>query len=174
MIITIGGLIASGKTTLAKKISAKFNFEHISAGKIMRDMAAERGMSVVEFSIYAQGNHEIDNEIDRLQKERAQKAQNCGVDGRISAFILKPDLGIWLKAPLATRVKRAMLRDNSKDEIEIIGREDSEKKRYSEIYGINLNNTEIYDLIIDTEKFGIGETTDIAIAAIETYIRNHN
>ncbi|RLI90672.1 MAG: cytidylate kinase, partial [Candidatus Altiarchaeales archaeon] len=39
MIITIGGSICSGKTTLARELAKRFNLKHISAGSIMREMA---------------------------------------------------------------------------------------------------------------------------------------
>ena len=47
MIITIGGLAGTGTTTAAKVLSEKLDVPFVSAGSIFRDMAKERGMSVL-------------------------------------------------------------------------------------------------------------------------------
>ena len=170
MIVTIGGSIASGKTTLAKKISEKFNLKHISAGIVMREMAKDRGMSLVEFSKYAEKHPEIDKEIDECQK-KLSKEGNCVVDGRLSAYFIKSDLKVWLTAPLEVRAKRAMSRDNFisiNEAIEKIKqRESSEKKRYKDFYKINLDDMKIYDLIINTEKWDIPGMKGIVSAAVK-------
>lgn len=168
MIITIGGSIGSGKTTLAGEISKRFNLEHISTGEIMRGMAKEKRMSLLEFSRYAESNPEIDREIDQRQKNLAK--DNCVVDGRLSAYFLPAELKVWLDAPLEVRVDRVAKRDNVSEKEarkEILEREQSEKKRYREIYDIDLDDMEIYDLIINNEKFSIKDTADIVSTAIK-------
>jgi len=168
MIITIGGSICSGKTTLARELAKKFNLRHISAGSIMREMAKKRGMSLLEFSRYAESNPEVDLEIDRRQKELA--SGNCVVDGRLSAYFLDSDLKIWLDAPLNVRAERLSERDKKSEEDakrSIIEREDSERKRYMEIYGINLRDISAYDLIINTAKFDIKTMTELVSIAIK-------
>jgi len=168
MIITIGGSVCSGKTTLARELAKKFNLKHISAGSIMREMAKKRGMSLLEFSRYAESNPEVDLEIDRRQKELA--TGNCVVDGRLSAHFLDSDLKIWLDAPLNVRVERLSERDKKSEEDakrSIIEREDSERKRYMEIYGINLRDISAYDLIINTAKFDIKTMTELVSIAIK-------
>ncbi|HDH41143.1 MAG TPA: cytidylate kinase [Candidatus Altiarchaeales archaeon] len=168
MIITIGGSVCSGKTTLARELAKKFNLKHISAGSIMREMAKKRGMSLLEFSRYAESNPEVDLEIDRRQKELA--TGNCVVDGRLSAHFLDSDLKIWLDAPLNVRVERLSERDKKSEEDakrSIIEREDSERRRYMEIYGINLGDISTYDLIINTAKFDIKTMTELVSIAIK-------
>ena len=58
MIITIGGLAGTGTTTAAELLSEKLEIPYISAGSVFRDMASENGMSVLEFSEFAEGNDE--------------------------------------------------------------------------------------------------------------------
>jgi len=168
MIITIGGSVCSGKTTLAKKLAEKFKLKHISAGLIMREMAKKRGISLQEFSKYAESNPEIDLEIDKKQREFA--SGNCVVDGRLSAHFLDSDLKVWLDAPLDIRAERLSERDKKPGgdaKKSIIEREDSERKRYMEIYGINLEDMSIYDIIINTAKFDIKTMTELVSIAIK-------
>ena len=71
MIITIGGTAGSGTTTAAKVLSEKLNIPFVSAGGIFREMAAERGMTPVEFGKFAENNTDIDKEIDNRQAKLA-------------------------------------------------------------------------------------------------------
>ena len=76
MIITIGGLAGTGTTTAAEILSKKLDIPYISAGSIFREMAKEKGMSVLEFSEFAEGNDDIDKEIDKRQAELAKSSKN--------------------------------------------------------------------------------------------------
>jgi len=176
MIITVGGMIGSGKSTLGKGIAKRFNIDYISIGDIMRRMAEEMNMTLNQFSEYAETHPEIDKKIDHLQKKMIKKAKNCVVDGRLSAyFATNPDLRIWLNAPLKVRAKRVASRDNIsvKDAIDrIIERERSERKRYKSIYNIDLDDLSIYDLVINTGIFDVDATINIASNAIENLNRN--
>ncbi len=168
MIITIGGSICSGKTTLARKLAEKFNMKHISAGRIMREMAKENGMSLLEFSKYVESNPDVDLEIDKKQKELAKG--NCVVDGRLSGHFLDSDLKIWLNAPPNVRAERLSERDKKSEGDAkkcIIEREDSERKMYMKLYGIDLKDMSVYDLIMNTAKFDIKNMTELVSIAIK-------
>jgi len=179
MIITLSGTIGSGKTTIAKEIS-KLNFTYISAGDIMRQMAKERNLPLLELSSLAEKNFEIDKEIDRIQKELAEnevkKGNNCVVDGRISWFIVKSDLKFFFDADIETRAKRVSERElcsyeDAKKEIE--RREMSEHKRFKEIYNIDINDLRNYDLCINTSKWDIEGVKAIVFTSIEN-LKNKN
>jgi cytidylate kinase len=167
MIITIGGSICSGKTTLAGELAKRFGLKHVSAGKIMREMAKERCMTLLEFSRYAESHPEVDRDIDKKQKELAKG--NCVVDGRLSAHFLDSDMKVWLDAPLEVRAERLSKRDkkSGKDaERNLIEREESEGGRYMKIYGIDLRDMRIYDLIINTARFDVKTMTELVSIAI--------
>jgi len=170
-IITISGQIGSGKSTLAKEIAKKFNLRYISAGEIMRSMANEKGMSLMEFSRFAELNSSVDKEIDRRQTEIA-KLGNCVVDGRISAHFLSPDLRIFLITPLKIRAKRIMERDKistiGKAIKEIREREESERKRYKKIYNIDFEDFDNYDIIINSANFTREKLVKIVSNIVET------
>jgi cytidylate kinase len=169
MIVTIGGPIGSGKTTVAKAIADKFGFTHISAGIVFREMANERGISLEEFSRLAEENHEFDRELDKRQKLLAKKAENAVIDGRLSGLIMDADLKVWLKAPLEVRAKRVCEREDKDYEEgleDVRNRGDSELKRYKEIYEIDLRDLKPYDIVINTELFNAEEVTSIVKKAI--------
>jgi len=171
MIVTVGGQAASGKSTLAKALASRLGFGHLSAGQTMRDMAAERGVSLVEFSKYAESHPEVDKEVDERQK-RAAKG-DCVVDGRLSRFFLKPDLSVWLVAPADVRARRVLGRGERYSGFEsalaeLNARDGSERERYLRFYGIDLNDLSVYDVVLNTGRFGIEEMTDVALSAVNS------
>ena len=171
MIITIGGLAGTGTTTLAEVLSEKLNVPYISAGFIFREMAAERGMTVLEFGEFAEGNDDIDKEIDKRQAEKAKLAENLIIEGRLSAFFVEnADLRICLMTPFDVRSKRIAQREDKSVEIakeEIITREKSEALRYKEIHNIDISNMEIYDLIVNTDSFDPESISEIIIQTLK-------
>ena len=171
MIITIGGLAGTGTTTLAQVLSEKLNVPYISAGFIFREMAAERGMSVLEFSEFAEGNDEIDKEIDKRQAEKAKSTDNLILEGRLSAFFVdNADLRICLITPFDVRSKRIAEREDKSVDVaksEIIIREESEVLRYKEIHNIDISNMEIYDLIINTDSFDPESISEIITTTLK-------
>ena len=171
MIITIGGLAGTGTTTTAELLSEKLNIPYISAGFIFREMAAEKGMSVLEFSEFAEGNDEIDKEIDRRQAEKAKLADNLIVEGRLSAFFVdNADLKLWLITPFDVRSKRISDREGKAVDVaknEIITREKSEALRYKEIHNIDISNMDIYDLIINTDSFDPESISEIITTTLK-------
>ena len=171
MIITIGGLAGTGTTTLAEVLSEKLDIPFISAGSIFREMAAERGMSVLEFSEFAEGNDDIDKEIDKRQALKAKSAENLIIEGRLSAFFVEnADLRICLMTPFDVRSKRIAQREDKSVELakeEIITREKSEALRYMEIHNIDISNMEIYDLIINTDSFDPQSISEIIIQTLK-------
>ena len=171
MIITIGGLAGTGTTTLAELLSEKLDIPYISAGFVFREMAAEKGMSVLEFSEFAEGNDDIDKEIDRRQAEKAKLADNLIVEGRLSAFFVdNTDLKLWLITPFDVRSKRIADREKKSVDVakeEIITRERSEALRYKEIHNIDISNMDIYDLIINTDSFDPESISEIVTTTLK-------
>ena len=170
MIITIGGLAGTGSSTSASLLSKKLGIDYISAGTVFRDMAREHGMSVLEFSEFAEGNDDIDKEIDKRQAELAKSADDLIVEGRLSAYFVEADLRLWLVTPFDVRSKRIADRESKSVELaskEIITRENSEALRYNEIHNIDISNMDIYDLIINTGTFDPEKVSEIILTTLK-------
>ena len=170
MIITIGGLAGTGTSTTAELLSEKLGIDYISAGSVFRDMAREKGMSVLEFSEFAEGNDDIDKEIDKRQAELAKSADNLIVEGRLSAYFVEADLKLWLVTPFDVRSQRIAERESKSVDVaseEIIVREESEALRYMDIHNIDIKNMDIYDLIINTGTFNPEEVSEIILTTLK-------
>ncbi|MDD1763393.1 MAG: AAA family ATPase [Methanobacteriaceae archaeon] len=170
MIITIGGLAGTGTSTVANILSQKMGIPYLSAGDIFRQMAAEKGMDVLDFSKFAEGNTDIDREIDQRQAQAARESENLILEGRLSAYFVEAQLKTWLTAPLEIRSVRISHREDKPVELvreEILTREKSEAKRYQEIHNLDIGDMEVYDLIINTQSFDAPGVAQIIEKAVE-------
>ncbi|MGC8982583.1 MAG: (d)CMP kinase [Desulfurococcaceae archaeon] len=169
--IVISGPPGSGKTTQAKLIAEHFNLEYFSAGRIFREIAEKRGLSLEELSIQALMDPSIDVEVDRRTLQAAEK-DNIVIDGHLAAWIVSDivDFRIYVTAPLALRVLRIASRDGvpvEKALRETLVRETSQKRRFLEQYGIEIDDLSIFDLVINTKQIGIREAFEIIKKALE-------
>jgi cytidylate kinase len=82
------------------------------------------------------------------------------------------DLRVWLDAPLDVRAARIADREGDEQETarrETKAREDSEKRRYKEYYGIDFSDRSIYDLAVNTARWSEDAVVDVVSVAIEAY-----
>ncbi len=164
LIVTISGLAGSGTSTTAKNLSSKMGIDVLSAGEVFRREAEQRGMSLEEFGNYASNDPDVDRKIDERQAELADEAESLVVEGRLAGWMVDADLRVWLKAPMEVRVARVAGRESQTlDEArsEVRKREASERERYSKYYDIDISDLSIYDLVIDTERWGPSGVTSI-------------
>ena len=74
-----------------------------------------------------------------------------------------------ITADLDTRIKRIIKRENGDYKArlkEVLKREKSEEKRYKNYYNIDIKDTSIYDLIIDSSSKKPEEIIDIIVKKI--------
>ncbi|MCJ2540542.1 MAG: AAA family ATPase [Candidatus Thermoplasmatota archaeon] len=157
MIITLGGLPGSGKTTVARILADKLKLEYINAGDIFRNLAAKKGMTLEEFGFFAERNPNIDKAIDKKLLEIARR-DNVILEGRLAGIMLELNdveaLKIWLEAPLEVRVDRISGRDTKSAEASLADtqmREKSEWDRYYNIYHVDIRDLGVYNLVIQTQ-----------------------
>ena len=133
-------------------------------------MAKELGMTLEEFQKYVELHPEIDREVDKRQVEAA-KACNVVIEGRLAGWMVEnADLKIWLDAPIMERAKRVARREGISVEeafMQIAEREKQNRKRYLNLYGIDIDDKSIYDLIINTAHWNPDGVFAIVKAAID-------
>ncbi len=128
------------------------------------------GLGLAELGELAEKDPEIDREIDRAQQEIARKEDNLILEGRLSGHLIDADLKIWLTAPQLVRAQRIAQRENIPLEQalqETQKREASENKRYQSYYNLDLQDTTIYHLVLDTSKFTPEALAEIVQTALK-------
>lgn len=156
MVITISGLPGAGTSTVAQLVAAAVGVERVDGGTVFRLMAAEQGLGVGDFSTVAEGNPEIDLELDQRLADRV-KAGDVVLESRLAGWIVTIEeleaTRVWIDADERERARRVAGREHA-DEATALdanrSREASERRRYQTYYGIDLDDRSIYDLVIDS------------------------
>ncbi|NPA24066.1 MAG: AAA family ATPase [Crenarchaeota archaeon] len=174
VVIAVSGQPASGKTTIAKKLAEHYGLRYISNGMLFRKLAEQRGIPFLEFHKLAEQDENIDRQIDAMAIEEAKKG-NVVIEGHLAGWVLKDiaDVKIYLKASLEVRARRLAQRENMsiEDAIrEIKFREESNRKRYLKIYGIDINDLSVFDIVIDTTYLNVEEVLEILRSYIDKVI----
>ncbi len=173
-VITIGGLHGVGKSTHSELLSKLLGLEYVSTGLIFRDLAKQRGLSLIELTKVSAEDRSIDLQIDNLSKERLMKG------GIVFDSLLAPHLSvgfealrIYLFAPIEVRMARIAEREKRNlDEIwqETLFREKLEIQRFKEYYDIDMSDTSAYHLLLDTSLMRIDDNVKILMEASKVYI----
>jgi predicted cytidylate kinase len=174
MIITISGPPGSGKTTACSKLSEKLGMKAIVFGKIFRELAAERNLSLVELGAIAEQDPSIDKMIDSRILDIARGGGDIILESRLSAYMCSrygvPALKIYITASPEVRMSRIGLREGETLEeacAKTIDRQKSEARRYKMYYDIDIEDTSVYDLIINTDDMDPDQVVDAIIKAVE-------
>ena len=177
MKITISGKPGSGKSTIAKLVAENLNLKHYSIGDIMREMAKEKNILLIELSKQAEQNPEIDKILDKKSEEIGKKEGDFIMDTRLGFHFIPDSIKIFLDVSLDEGAKR-IFKDKREGEktktleelkFQIKRRIDSEEKRYLEYYHLYVNNADNYDLIVDTTKLTIEEAVNRILEFIKAF-----
>lgn len=164
LVITIDGPSGAGKGTLGNFIAEKLGIEYYSAGDFFREIAREKGISVEDLSENA--GKDVDVKVDRKTLEKGLN-ESCVIESRLASRVLGDysDLKIYLTAELEERARRAMgdqrgdveeKTDSLKEKKQKVEKRDQDnRERYIDYYGVDVENTEIYDLVVDNTDLGI-------------------
>jgi len=174
MLITVSGPAGSGKSTLGADLAEELGLEYVSGGDIFRTIAVERDLTPLELNRLAEENDEIDRDLDRRLRETARKQDDTVLESRLAGWMAAEhaDLRIWLDAPIDIRVERIADREDKSLEQareETQARSESEKRRYTEYYNIDFDDLSIYDLVVNTARWGPDGVVGLVVDAIGNY-----
>ena len=156
----------------------------------MRATAKERGISLVELSALAEGDPEIDKDIDRRQKEFMDTHDSFVIDSRLGWYWAQDSFKVFLSLDLDTAAER-VLADMQKNENRLAtealsvpatlaetkqrlaDRFESERARYQEYYSIeNHFDPSHFDLVIDTKTNDIPKVESLIIEGYKKWLES--
>ncbi|NHJ39676.1 MAG: AAA family ATPase [Asgard group archaeon] len=169
VVITISGPHGSGKSTFAKEIAQALQLKYVSSGKTFRKLAKESGCDLEEFSKRCERDRSIDEIIDQTTIDEAKKG-NVILEGQLAAWMAKDfsDFNIYVTASYDTRIKRIAKRDGlsfKEASKETNARTKSEVNRFKRMYKVDISDTEIYDIILSTDRISKEKCIAIIVAA---------
>ena len=175
MLFTITGYMGSGKSTICEILQREYNFRRVYAGGLFRKLGMEKNYSVLDMTreLTASGDVSIDNYIDAAIKKEASEVredENVIFDSRLAWHFLDKTFNIFIIVyPYQAAVRTYLTRKSeseSYDSLEeaidaLVERRVLENRRYKSIYGVNCEDLNNYDLVIDTSYISAIEACDI-------------
>jgi predicted cytidylate kinase len=156
LLVTISGLPGSGTSTIARAVAAELGVPRLDGGTVFRTLAAERGLTVAEFSAVAEGDPAIDVELD-ARLAAAARAGDVVLESRLAGWIAANEgldgLRVWVACDEEERARRVGEREGVESDAALAAnrtREASEALRYRAYYDIDIADLSPYDLVLDS------------------------
>jgi cytidylate kinase len=166
--IAISSLSGCGNTTATMNVGRTLDLKVVNY--TFRDLAADIGLSFEEIHERSQQNRAFDYLTD-LNQIRLSLQPKVVVGSRLAAWLVNADLRVWLQASLEERAKRIFRREVGKGLTyesvlyRTLQRDEQNRKRYLQLYGIDSNDRSDFDIIINTEKLTAEQVSSLIIAA---------
>lgn len=158
MNITITGNLGSGKTSVCKELK-KAGHTVISAGDIFREIAAEKGMTVIELNEAAKSDRSIDDMLDSRSTLLGKTMNHTVFDSRLAWHFVENSFKVFVLVE-TTEAARRVFDGSSRSGEEYQNMEEAreglktraklEQARFMQLYGINYYDSSNYDLIIES------------------------
>lgn len=165
MNITITGNLGSGKSSVCKELE-KAGFTIVSAGDIFRQIAAEKGMTVIELNEAAKKDRSIDDMLDLRSTKLGKEMDHTVFDSRLAWHFVEKSFKVFLLVDTKEAARRVFNGDNRSAEdyrnLEearngLEERARLEQERFRELYGIDYYDAANYDLIIESTSATPGQ-----------------
>jgi len=165
VVICISGMTGSGKSTVAKRLAAKYGLDYFSGGNALKSLAQEEGYNPdltgwwetaegLKFLQQRMGDPDFDKRIDEKLLELAKQG-NIVLDSWTMPWLLKGGFKVWLEASAQVRAKRVMNRDSISIEeaVKALTKKDEQTRQiYKNLYGFDLgNDLSPFNLVLATD-----------------------
>lgn len=168
-IITIGGALGSGKSSVARKVAEYLAYDHFSSGDLFRRIARESGISIEDLNSKAEGDDSLDRKVDEILAQMGKDKHHIVIDSRLAYHWIPDSYKVYLSLDEKTAAERIFSQlqtegrvsqtATSVDELlqNIAKRRESEHKRYFTLYSVDDTDLSAFDLVIDTKKIQLEE-----------------
>jgi len=160
-IIAISGKSGSGNTSVSTMVANKMNY--ILVNYTFRQLADKNGITFEEMLEKAINDSSFDKQLDQEQIKLASTG-NCVLGSRLAIWLMKNKAyTVYLNAKKETRIRNILKREKtSYEDIEefTLKRDRNDHERYLKLYGINNDDYEFADLIIETDDLSIEEIAE--------------
>ena len=184
-IITIAGALGSGKSSTAKLVAQALGYRHFSSGDLFRQIAAERSVSIEEINHVAELEKEIDHAVDEKLRGLVNE-NNLVIDSRTAFHWIPSSFKVYLDLEphaaaerIFNHIKKEGRVSQEASSVEQIlaatkDRQASEKKRYWNLYRLDVENLSPFDAVIDTGPIPLQGVADLVVEKYKGWLATDN
>lgn len=184
LVICISGMAGTGKSTLAKKLAAKYGLRYFSGGDALRALAADEG-----FNSSSNGWWESPEGLCFLEKRKADSSFDKAVDEKLLQYadqgnvlldswtmpwLVKEGFKIWLSASVAKQAERIAKRDHmtAAEALEALKEKEARTKAiYKQLYGFSLSEDFApFNFILDTDNLSAEEVFQVLCTVMDKVV----
>jgi cytidylate kinase len=184
MVVCIGGMAGSGKSTVARKLAEKYKLVCLSGGDALKALAVEEGYKFLgpgwwesregmRFLAEREKDHTFDKAVDRKLLQMARKG-NVILDSWTMPWLLESGFKVWLEASTEKRAKRIAARDRMdfEEAWKALNRKENQTKMiYKELYGFNLGEDFApFNFILDTNNLNSEDVFQIICMVMDKVV----
>lgn len=181
MIVSLSGTHGSGKSTVAQVLAEKLGWPRYYMGGLRREAAKKRGLTLAEYNALGEKDPVTDFEVDEYQRELGLKEDNFIIEGRTSWHFIPHSFKIYLDVKEEEGYRRIFghlqQKNDRNEDKNLASQEDvkkslkarlaSDRKRYRQYYGIDVNDLSHYDFYLDTTNLSPDQVASIVSEEIE-------
>ena len=175
--VVLNGDLGSGKTTVSVMLAERLGVRRVSIGDLYRQMAAEHGMTALQFNLHSELDDKVDHYIDQLQHDIAASDERLVVDSRLAWHFFTDAFKVHLLVDPVVAARRVLARPG--DAVEQYGsaeeagrqlarRSESERQRFLARYGVDKTDLRNYDLVCDTTRASPEQVVTRIVEMLET------
>jgi len=184
IVISIAGMTACGKSTVAKRLAQKYSLKYISGGTALKEIAIGMGYKAQErgwwetteglrFLEKRLRDFRFDKQADTELLKWAEQG-NVVLDSWTMPWLFKDGFKIWIEVSPQERARRLARRDKISlgEADKTIREKDGKTKRiYEKLYGFKLGEDfSPFDLVLDTELLSANETFETLSLVIDRLV----
>ena len=175
--ISLTGDLGSGKSTVGKMLTTKYNLEKVSIGSIQREMADKMNMNTYEFNKYMASHPEFDKILDTKLCEYENIEGNFLFDSRMAWHFASNVFKIFVTVDPMTAAERVMANPRPEEPYEsvedactgLIERSRVEQARFLDMYGVDYYDFKNHNLVVDSTRRTPEEIVEIIWEAFLAY-----
>ena len=157
-IVTLSGDIGGGKSSVARILAQRLNFQLISAGAIQREIAMGMGLTTLQLNERSAKDRSVDDRIDSHTQRLGETGNQIIVDSRLAWHFISSAFKVFLSVDPEVGAGRVFDASRSDEKHSSLAdalennrsRTQLETTRFLALYGVALRDYSNYDLVVDT------------------------
>jgi len=177
MKITISGTPGSGKSSVAKLLAKKLGYKHFSMGDFQRELAKEKGLTILEWGKLEARDKKYDLMVDKKAEKTGKENKDFVMDGWLAPNFVPDSFKVYLDAEIDTRINRRLGHKRTEEDFsdfesakqDMLKREEVNKERWYRYYKYDYTDKSNYDMIIDTTGISIEEVVEKILQVMKDF-----